>query len=124
MSHKGKIGVLVESHFDETEYHRFGEFFPAHGYEVEYLSRLWGQPELTFDGNDMTAKVTVKVDVDKVKPSDYAGLICIGGYAMDRLRYDEAPEAGKPNGSPAVAFLRRAVEDMDAGKVKLGAICH
>ena len=25
---KGKIGVLVESHFYETEYHRFGAFFP------------------------------------------------------------------------------------------------
>jgi hypothetical protein len=34
---KGKIGVLIEAHFDETEYHRFGEFFPANGYAVEYL---------------------------------------------------------------------------------------
>src|SRR5207248_1366137 len=46
--HKGKIGVLIESHFDETEYRRFGEFFPQHGYAVEYVSHLWGQPQLTF----------------------------------------------------------------------------
>ncbi len=28
---KGKIGVLIEAHFDETEFRRFNEFFPAHG---------------------------------------------------------------------------------------------
>ncbi len=36
-ANKGKIGVLVEEHFDETEYHRFNEFFPTHGYEVEHI---------------------------------------------------------------------------------------
>ncbi len=45
---KGKIGVVIEEHFDETEYRRFNEFFPEHGYEVEYISNLWGQPQLTF----------------------------------------------------------------------------
>jgi putative intracellular protease/amidase len=121
---KGKIGVLVEAHFDETEYNRFGQFFPEHGYAVEYVSRLWGNPELTFDGNDKTATVTVRVDVGSVKPSDYAGVILIGGYAMDRLRYEEHPEPGRPNQSPAVVFLRKAVAAMDAGRLKIGAICH
>lgn len=121
---KGKIGVLVESHFDETEYRRFGEFFPAEGYAVEYLSHLWGQPALTFQGNDMTAEVTVTVEVNDVSPTDYAGIILIGGYAMDRLRYEEAPEEGRPNRAPAVNFLRVAVEAMDAGRLHVGAICH
>src|ERR1700746_1622228 len=88
---KGKIGVLVEAHFDETEYRRFGQFFPEHGYSVEYLSHLWGQPQLTFQGTDMTAAVTVRVEVNNVSPADYVGLILIGGYAMDRLRYEENP---------------------------------
>jgi hypothetical protein len=35
---KGKIGVIVEAHFDETEVHRFEEVFPTKGYEVEYVS--------------------------------------------------------------------------------------
>ena len=25
---EGKIGVLIEEHFDETEFRRFNEFFP------------------------------------------------------------------------------------------------
>jgi protease I len=121
---KGKIGVLVENHFDETEYRRFGEFFPAQGYAIEYLSHLWGQPQLTFQGNDMTAEVTVGVEVKDLAPTDYAGLILIGGYAMDRLRYEESPHEGRPNQAPAVVFLRRAVAAMDAGRLRIGAICH
>jgi putative intracellular protease/amidase len=121
---EGKIGVLVESHFDETEYRRFGESFPEHGYAVEYLSHLWGQKELTFDGNDMTAKVTVRVEVNDVAPADYAAVILIGGYAMDRLRYEEHPQEGRPNQAPAVVFLRKAVAAMDAGRLRIGAICH
>jgi putative intracellular protease/amidase len=100
-----KIGVLIESHFDETEYRRFGEFFPGHGYAVEYLSHLWGQDELTFLGNDSQEQVTVRLEVDYASPGDYSGLILIGGYAMDRLRYEENVVEGRPNRSPAVAFL-------------------
>jgi putative intracellular protease/amidase len=121
---KGKIGVLVEAHFDETEYRRFGEFFPAHGYAVEYLSHLWGQPRLTFTGNDNQEQVTVSVEVNRARPADYAGLILIGGYAMDRLRYEENPQQGRPNQAPAVVFLRQAVAAMDAGGLRVGAICH
>jgi protease I len=43
---------------------------------------------------------------------------------MDRLRYEESPHEGRPNQAPAVVFLRRAVEAMDAGKLRIGAICH
>src|SRR5262249_52501892 len=121
---KGKIGVLVEAHFDETEYRRFGEFFAAHGYAVEYLSHLWGQPQLTFKGNDMTDEVTVRLEVNDVAPTDYAGLILIGGYAMDRLRYEEHPQQGRPNQAPAVVFLRKAVAAMDSGRLHIGTICH
>ena len=121
---QGKIGVLVEAHFDETEYHRFGQFFPEQGYAVEYLSHLWGQPRLTFEGNDGTAKIVVEVEVARTAPTDYAGIILIGGYAMDRLRYEETIESGRPNQAPAVVFLRQAVAAMDAGRLHIGAICH
>lgn len=121
---RGKIGVLIESHFDETEFRRFNDFFPEQGYEVEYLSHLWGQDKLAFDGNDLTARVEVRADVTRARPTDYDGILLIGGYAMDRLRYQTNPGAGQPNRAPAVAFLREAVEAMDAGRLKIGAICH
>ena len=121
---KGKIGVLIEAHFDETEFRRFNEFFPAHGYEVEYITHLWGQDKLTFKGNDFTQEVTVTREVSDVKPADYKAIILIGGYAMDRLRYQEHPEPGRPNRAPAVEFLRRAVKVMNNSHLKIGTICH
>ena len=121
---KGTIGVLIEAHFDETEYRRFNEFFPEHGYRVEYLSHLWNQPQLTFKGNDFTEEVTVTHEINDAKLDDYAGIILIGGYAMDRLRYEESPRPGEPNRAPAVEFLRRAVAAMDAGRLTVGTICH
>ncbi len=119
-----KIAVLIEEHFDETEYHRFNEFFPKQGYEVEYLSNLWKQPSLTFNGNDHTTEVKVTVDFGSVKPTDYAGVILIGGYAMDRLRYQETVQPGQANQAPAVVFLREAVKAMDQGLINIGTICH
>ena len=121
---KGKIAVVIEEHFDETEYKRFGEFFPEKGYEVEYISNLWGQESLTFNGNDHQAQATVSVDFKNIKPTDYKGVILIGGYAMDRLRYQTSVMPGKPNKSPAVEFLREAVKDMDEDRIKIGTICH
>ena len=121
---KGKIGVLFEEHFDETEYNRFNEFFPQNGYEVEYISNLWEQPQLTFKGNDHEADATVTTDFKDVSPEDYIGIILIGGYAMDRLRYQPNPKQGQPNTSPAVEFLRQAVALMDKDAVKVGTICH
>lgn len=121
---KGKVAVLVEAHFDETEYRRFNEEFPKHGYEVEYVSYLWGQPSLTFTGNDNTEQVTVETDLGSIDLADYRALILIGGYAMDRLRYQEHPVEGSPNTAPAVEFLRDAVGRMDRGELKIGTICH
>lgn len=121
---KGKIGILIEEHFDETEYKRFNEFFPEQGYHLEYLSNLWQQEKLTFQGNDHTAEATVTVDVSQVEATEYQGIILIGGYAMDRLRYQVNPEPGKPNQSPAVEFLRKAVKTMDNSNLKIGTICH
>jgi protease I len=122
---KGKIGVLIEDHFDQTEFRAFNEFFPAHGYDVEYISHLWGNPQLEFGGNPDTGvveeHVTVKTEVSDVDPSDYKGIIAIGAYAMDRLRYQANPKKGQKNQAPAVAFLRKAVSNPD---VKLGTICH
>ncbi|MFB2877863.1 DJ-1/PfpI family protein [Floridanema aerugineum] len=122
---KGKIGVLIEEHFDPTEYKRFNEYFPEQGYEVEYISHLWGNPSLTFGSNPENDKVefhvVVTTEVNDIDPADYVGIICIGAYAMDRLRYQVNVKKGEKNQAPAVAFIRKA---MSAGDVKIGTICH
>jgi putative intracellular protease/amidase len=125
MASKGKIGVLIEEHFDQTEFKRFNEYFPTRGYEVEYLSHLWGNKELRFGANPdngvIGAEVTVSTEINDVSPSDYKGIIAIGAYAMDRLRYQVNIKKGQKNNAPAVAFLRKA--EATRG-LKLGTICH
>jgi putative intracellular protease/amidase len=124
MGSKGKIAVLIEDHFDQTEYRMFNDFFPKHGYQIEYVTHLWGNPELHFGGNPDSGQiedhVNVKTEINNVKPSDYKGTILIGAYAMDRLRYQASPKKGQPNNAPAVAFIRRAMKE----KAKIGTICH
>ena len=117
-----KVLVLVEEHYDETEYNVFNEYFPKHGIDVEYGSYLWGNDSLTFEGNDKTSKVEVNICVSKVDLEDYLGLILVGGYAMDRLRYET--KLGEKNNAPAVVLLRKAVELMDNNKLAIGTICH
>ena len=117
-----KVLVLVEEHYDETEYNVFNDFFPKEGIKVEYGSYLWGNESLTFEGNDKTSKVTVSTCVSKVNLDDYAGLILIGGYAMDRLRYKT--KLGATNQAPAVELLRKAVVRMDNNQLAIGTICH
>ena len=121
---KGKIGVLVEEHFDPGEFRAFNKFFPTQGYEVVYMSHLWNQPSLTFGSNAENDKVeehvTVTTEVATANPRDYKGILLIGAYAMDRMRYQVSMRKGQPNQAPAVEFLRRA----SAAGVKVGTICH
>lgn len=122
---KGKIGVLIEEHFDGTEFRRFNEYFPTRGYQVEYISHLWGNRSLRFGSNPehdtIEEHVTVTTEVQNIDPADYKGIICIGAYAMDRLRYQVNVRKGQKNQAPAVVFLRKAV---GTDNLKLGAICH
>jgi protease I len=121
----GKIGVLIEDHFDQTEFRRFNDYFPKQGYEVEYLSHLWGNKELRFGSNPdngvVEEHVTVTREIEDLDPAEYKGIICIGAYAMDRLRYEVSPKKGQKNQAPAVVFLRKALQAKD---VKIGTICH
>lgn len=122
---KGRIGVLIEEHFDMTEYRLFNKRFPAAGYELEYMSNLWGNASLQFGSNPdndwVEEHLIVAKDVKDVNPGDYKGFLLIGAYATDRLRYSVKPEKGKPNDAPAVELLRRI--NATPG-VKLGTICH
>lgn len=118
-----RILVLIEEHYDETEFNVFNSFFPAQGVAVDYASYLWGNSSLEFEGNDKTSKVKVERCVSQVNLSDYKGLILIGGYAMDRLRYQPTLSGGR-NTAPAVELLRTAVQLLDGGKLAIGTICH
>ena len=121
----GRIGVLIEEHFDQTEFKKFNEFFPEHGFQVIYMTQLWGNPSLYFRANPddgvADASVTVTTDVDTVDVGDYRGFLLIGAYAMDRLRYQLNPRKGEPNMAPAVCLLRKI---MATSGLKLGTICH
>ncbi len=118
------IGVLIEEHFDAYEFTRFNDFLPAQGFQVEYLSHLWGQPALRFGSNpqngQITQHVTVTAEVQGADVAVYKAILLIGGYAMDRLRYQSTIRKGQKNQAPAVNFLRRAL----AAKVTIGTICH
>jgi len=122
---KGKIGVFIEEHFDMTEFRLFNTMLPTLGYDVEYISNLWGNSSLEFGSNPDTGVVEehciVEKDVSNVDLSDYKGFLLIGAYATDRLRYTVKPEKGKPNDAPAVVLLRQI---MATPGLKLGTICH
>jgi putative intracellular protease/amidase len=118
-----KILVLIEEHYDETEFNVFNQFFPANDVAVDYASYLWGNASIEFEGNDKTSRVKVDRCVTTVDLADYKGLVLIGGYAMDRLRY-QATLTGDRNTAPAVELLRDAVKRMDAGQLAIGTICH
>jgi len=62
----------------------------------------------------------VYVDIDRVDIDSYAGFILVGGYAMDRLRYETNPIKGQPNQSKAAIFIRKV---MTKNKL-VGVICH
>jgi putative intracellular protease/amidase len=124
-TNKGKIGVLIEEHFDPFEFRSFNQYFPQQGYQVEYISHLWGNKAITFHGNSedgvVKESVTVTTEVNNINPGDYQAIICIGAYAMDRLRYEVNVRKGQPNQAPAVVFIRKAMEEPN---VKIGVICH
>ena len=117
--------MFIEEHFDMTEYRLFNRRFPAAGYDLEYISNLWGNSSLQFGSNPdngwVEEHLTVSKDVKDVTPSDYKGFLLIGAYATDRLRYTVKPEKNKPNDAPAVELLRKIVASPG---IKIGTICH
>jgi len=125
MANKGKIAVLIEDHYDPTEYEMFNDYFPKQGYEVEYVSHLWGNRAVTFWANPedgvIKNQVTVTTEVNSIKPGDYRAIVLIGAYAMDRLRYQENVTKGQVNRAPALDFLRAALKTKG---LKVATICH
>jgi putative intracellular protease/amidase len=118
------LAVLLENEFDAAQIRKLQEIFAIAEIEITFLSYLWGHSVLEFTGDDPNFKIAVSTDVTQVRPTDFSGLLLPGGYAMDRLRYQESPICGQPNHAPAVGFLRQAVAALNEGKLKIGAIGH
>jgi protease I len=121
MKLKGKkIGILLEGDFYEHEIWYYHFRFPEEGAEVHFLSRLWGQPALTFKGHEYHAPFECRESFENMSDEtlrSYAAIIVPSGMVSDRLRYTE--DINKL--PPATEFLRRAFGFKNVLK---GIICH
>jgi protease I len=115
-----KIAVLMEADYVESEISYYERRFAEAGAEVHFLTRLWGQPSLTFTGHEWRVPMTVNrsfEDIDDATLASYSAVIVPSGIVSDRLRYTEDPDVL----APATAFVARA---MAAPGVLTGVICH
>jgi len=115
-----KVAVLVESDFYEDEIFYYKHRFPEEGIELHFMSRLWGQPSLTFHGHEYRAPLECSMsfeNIDDATLRSYAAVIVPAGMVADRLRYTE--DVHKL--APATEFLKRAFAER--GIIK-GIICH
>jgi protease I len=115
-----KIGIFIESDFYEPEIFYYQRRFPEEGAEVHFLTRLWGQPSITFKGHEYHVPFDCHesfegMDDDTLR--SFAAFIVPSGMVSDRLRYTE--DIGKL--PPATEFLKRAFAE--PGVLK-GIICH
>lgn len=115
-----KIAVLIESDYYEPEIAYYQHRFAEEGAELHLLSRLWGQPSLTFFGHEYKAPLQCQESFEDMSDEQlhgFAAVIVPSGIVPDRLRY-----TGDVNKlPPATEFLQRAFAD--TGILK-GIICH
>lgn len=115
-----KIAVLIESDYYENEIFYYQHRFPEEGMELHFLTRLWGQPAITFEGHEYRAPLRVDESFEAMSDADlcsYAAVIVPSGMVADRLRYTEDVHRAPP----ATDFLARVFAE--PGIVK-GVICH
>jgi protease I len=112
-----KIAILIESDFYEPEIHYYQRRFLEEGAEVHFLTRLWGQPSITFTGHEFKEPFTVDESFEDVDVKDFDVVIVPSGMVSDRLRFTEDVDKLPP----ATAFLQRAFAEPSVLK---GIICH
>ena len=115
-----KIGILMEGDFYEKEIFYYEHRFAEEGYEVHWLTRMWGQPSLTFLGHEYRAPFEVRESFEAMSDEElgsYDAIIVPSGFVSDRLRYTD-DLAKLP---PATEFLQRAFLNKNILK---GIICH
>ena len=114
---RNKVGVLIESDFYEPEIEYYAKCFKEGGLEVHFLTRLWGQAELTFKGHEERKLFKCKESFERVNLKEYAAIIVPAGMVADRLRYTEDINRLPP----ACEFLKKCFADKQIIK---GIICH
>jgi protease I len=115
-----KIAVLMESDYYEPEIWYYKSRFPEEGAQVHFLTRLWGQPSLTFSGHEYHVPFECNQSfegLDDETLQGYSAIIVPAGFVADRLRYTEDINQLPP----AVEFLKRAFAEKSIIK---GIICH
>ena len=115
-----KIAILIESDFYEKEIFYYEHRFPEEGAELHFLTRLWGQPSITFRGHEQHYPFECHESFEQMDDEtlhSYAAVIVPSAMVSDRLRYTENI-AKLP---PATEFLKRAFSDKSILK---GIICH
>lgn len=117
MADRPKVAVLFEGDFYENEIFYYQHRFAEDDIDLRFLTRLWGQPSLTFKGHEYHVPMTCSESFEGRDPGEFAAIIVPAGMVSDRLRYT-SDIAVKP---PAVDFLERAFADPSVIK---GIICH
>jgi protease I len=111
------IAVLMETDYVEPELWYYTRRFAEEGARLRMVTRLWGQPSITFTGHEYRLPITVDGDLEAIDVAELDALIVPSGMVSDRLRYTE----DVAQLAPAVKLLRRAFDQADVLK---GIICH
>jgi protease I len=115
-----KIGILIESDFFENEIFYYQFRFAEEGADVHFLSRLWGNEGITFQGHELRAPFYCHETFENIGDAELAtfdAIIVPSGMVSDRLRYTDDVNRIPP----AAEFLRRAFANPNILK---GIICH
>lgn len=115
-----KIGILIESDFYENEIFYYQFRFAEEGASVHFMSRLWGNPGITFEGHELRAPLYCTETFEGMSDAELAtfdAIIVPSGMVSDRLRYTE--DLSKL--PPAAEFLKRAFAN---SRILKGVICH
>lgn len=115
-----KIGVLFESDFYEPEIWYYQHRFMEEGIDLHFLTRLWGQPSITFKGHEYHIPMECHESFEGMSDTElksYSAIIVPSGMVSDRLRYTEDVKSIPP----ATEFMRRVFAEKSIIK---GIICH
>ena len=115
-----KVGILIESDYYEPEIFYYQRRFAEEDADLHFLTRMWGQPSLTFTGHEYKIPFEANESFEEIDDDalrGYSAVIVPSGIVPDRLRYTE--DADKL--PPATAFLKRAFAEPSIVK---GIICH
>jgi protease I len=115
-----KIGILIESDFYEKEIFYYEHRFAEEGVDLHFMTRLWGQPSLTFAGHEYKVPFECHEsfeDLDDAALRSFDAIIVPSAFVSDRLRYTENVDQL----APATEFIKRAFAEKSIVK---GIICH